>query len=169
MTPLLFDTNILSTFGKIKQLDLLEKLFRDNDFLIPTSISNELFKAKDCGYKFVDYIMDTQIFKITPLEQEEVYFLEKLRNERQVPGPGELECILICRYHSSIFITNDAAAKKVCDHYDIQFIDLSMLLKSLIATDTLTIKEVRALIDEIENKDKVIIADSDDILSSNDL
>jgi len=169
MTLLLFDTDILSTFGKIKRLDLLEKLFPNNDFLIPTSVSNELFKAKDSGYEFVDYIMDSHIFKTTPLEQEEVYFLEKLRDERRVLGQGELKCISICRHRSSIFVTNDAAAKKVCDHYDIQFIDLSMLLKSLIATDTLTIKEVRALIDEIENNDKVIIADSDDILSSNDL
>ncbi len=49
MTSLVFDTDVLSTFGKIKRLDLLEKLFPGADFSIPTSVNNELFKAKDCG------------------------------------------------------------------------------------------------------------------------
>jgi len=61
------------------------------------------------------------------------------------------------------------AAKKVCDYYDIKFIDLSMLLKSLIVTEILTSKEVEALMDEIEDKDKVIISNADHILNSNDL
>jgi len=44
-----------------------------------------------------------------------------------------------------------------------------MLLKSLIVTDILASKEVEALIDEIEDKDKVIISNADYILNSNDL
>ncbi len=169
MTSLVFDTDVLSTFGKIKRLDLLEKLFHGADFSIPTSVNNELFKAKDCGYEFVDHITDSQIFEVTPLRQEEVGFLEKLRDERRKLGPGELECISICKHRDCVLVTNDTAAKKVCDYYDIKFIDLSMLLKSLIVTDILTCKEVEALIDEIEDKDKVIISDVDYILNSNDL
>ena len=169
MTSLVFDTDVLSTFGKIKRLDLLEKLFPGADFSIPTSVNNELFKAKDCGYEFVDYITDSRIFEVTLLGQEEVGFLEKLRDERRKLGPGELECISICKHRDSVLVTNDTAAKKVCDHYDIKFIDLSMLLKSLIVTDILTSKEVEALMDEIEDKDKVIISNADYILSSNDL
>ncbi|MBW6517489.1 MAG: hypothetical protein K0A89_03175 [ANME-2 cluster archaeon] len=169
MTSLVFDTDVLSTFGKIKRLDLLEKLFPGVDFSIPTSVNNELFKAKDCGYEFVDHITDSHIFEVTLLRQEEVGFLEKLHDERRMLGPGELECISICKHRDSVFVTNDTAAKKVCDHYDIKFIDLSMLLKSLIVTDILTTKEVEALIDEIEDKDKVIISNADYILNSNDL
>jgi predicted nucleic acid-binding protein len=67
--------------------------------------------------------------------------------ERRKLGPGELECISICKYRDSVLVTNDTATKNVCDHYDIKFIDLSMLLKSLIVTDILTSKEVEALID----------------------
>ena len=169
MISLLFDTDVLSTFGKIKRLDLLEKLFPSANFIIPTSVNNELFKAKDCGYEFVDYILDSQIFKVSSLEQEEVDFLEKLSAERRMLGAGELECISICKHRDSVLVTNDKAAKKVCDHYDIKFIDLSMILKSLIAIDILTTGEVRNLIDEIEGKDRVIISDADDILNSNDL
>lgn len=80
-----------------------------------------------------------------------------------------MECISICKHRDSVLVTNDTAAKKVCDHYDIKFIDLSMLLKSLIVTAILTSKEVEALIDEIRDKDKVIISNADYILNSNDL
>jgi len=165
MRSLIFDTDVLSTFGKLEKLDLLKKLFPDMNFSISTSVHNELFKAKDCGYEFVDYIMESQMFKVTPLSQEEVDFLEKLRHERRSLGPGELECISICKHRGSVIVTNDVAAKKVCDHYNIDFIDLSMLLKSLLVTNILTNEEVRELIYEIEEKDKVIIKDVDDILN----
>lgn len=111
MTSLVFDTDVLSTFGKIKRLDLLEKLFPDADFSIPTSVNNELFKAKDCGYEFVDHITDSRIFEVTLLRQEELGFLEKLRDERRKLGPGELECISICKHRDSVLVTNDTAAK----------------------------------------------------------
>lgn len=165
MRSLIFDTDVLSTFGKLDKLDLLQKLFPDTNFNISTSVYGELFKARDCGYEFVDHIIESQIFKVTPLSQEEVVFLEKLRHERRSLGAGELECISICKHRGSVIVTNDVAAKKVCDHYDIDFIDLSMLLKSLIATNILTSEEVGRLIYEIEEKDKAIIKDVDDILN----
>jgi len=61
MRSLIFDTDVLSTFGKIRRLDLLRKLLPGKKFFIPTSVYNELFKAKDCGYEFVDYIMSVSI------------------------------------------------------------------------------------------------------------
>ena len=44
---LVFDTDILSTFGKIRRLDLLKKLFPNVRFFVPSSVYNELFKARD--------------------------------------------------------------------------------------------------------------------------
>ncbi len=95
MTSLVFDTDVLSTFGKIKRLDLLEKLFPYADFSIPTSVNNELFKAKDCGYEFVGHITDSRIFEVTLLRQEEVGFLEKLRDEQRKLGPGGRGCAVL--------------------------------------------------------------------------
>jgi len=42
-----------------------------------------------------------------------------------------------------------------------------MILKSLLEVKILTNDELRALIDEIEGKDKVVIKDRDDILTEN--
>lgn len=166
MSSLVFDTDVLSTFGKIRRLDLLSKLLPDTKFSISLSVYNELLKAKDSGYEFVDYIMENEIFEVISLNKEELDLLNKLTEERRSLGSGELEGISICKHRNCIFVTNDIAAKKLCDNYGIEFIDLSMILKSLLATKTLTRNEVKALISEIEEKDKMVIKDLDDILNS---
>jgi hypothetical protein len=48
MKSLIFDTDVLSTFGKIRRLDLLRKLLPDATFLAPPSVYGELFKASTC-------------------------------------------------------------------------------------------------------------------------
>lgn len=166
MKILIFDTDILSTFGKIRRLDLLRNLLPVVKFLISPSVYNELLRAKDSGYEFVDYMMESGIFEITPLTKEELEFSGKLGDERKSLGSGELESISLCKLRNCILVTNDTAAKRVCDHYGIEFIDLSMILKSLLTAKVLTKNEVRALINEIEDKDKVIIKDINDILNS---
>jgi len=72
-------------------------------------------------------------------------------------GSGELEGISICKHRGYILVTNDTAAKKECDWNRIEFIDLSIILKSLLATKILTGRELGKLIDEIERKDRVLI------------
>jgi hypothetical protein len=62
-------------------------------------------------------------------------------------------------------VSNDITAKKVCDQNRIKFIDLSMILKSLLVAEIVTDEELKALIDEIERKDRVVIKDKDIILT----
>ncbi len=103
---LVFDTDILSTFGKIRRLDLLRVLFPNARFFIPPSVYNELFKARDCGYDFVDYVMESGILEVIPLNKEELEFLRKIREERKSLGSGELEGISICKHRDCILVTN---------------------------------------------------------------
>jgi predicted nucleic acid-binding protein len=162
---LVFDTDILSTFGKIRRLDLLKKLFPNVRFFVPSSVYNELFKARERGYEFVDYVIESGIFEVIPLNKEELEFSGRLREERKSLGLGELEGVSICKHREYILVTNDITAKKVCDRYEIEFVDLSMILKSLLEVKILMSDELGALIGEIEGKDRVIIKDKDDILS----
>jgi len=162
---LVFDTDILSTFGKIRRLDLLKKLFPSVRFFVPSSVYNELFKARERGYEFVDYVIESGILEVIPLNKEELEFLGRLREERKSLGLGELEGVSICKHREYVLVTNDITAKKVCDQYGIKNIDLSMILKSLLEVKILMSDELGALIDEIERKDRVIIKDKDDILN----
>lgn len=161
---LVFDTDIISTFGKIKRLDLLKDLFPNTRFFIPPSVYNELFKARERGYEFVDYVIESGILEVAPLNKEELELLSKLREERRSLGLGELEGMSICKHREYILVTNDMAAKKVCDQYGIEFIDLRMILKSLLVTAVLTDNELKAVIYEIERRDRVAIKDKGDIL-----
>ena len=162
---LVFDTDILSTFGKIRRLDLLRALFPNTRFFIPPSVYNELFKARERGYEFVDYLIESGILEVIPLNKEELEFLSRLKEERRSLGLGELEGVSICKHREYVLVTNDVTAKMVCDQYGIKAIDLSMILKSLLEVKIIMSDELRALIDEIERKDRVIIKDKDDILN----
>ena len=136
-------------------------MFPNVRFSVPSSVYNELLKARERGYEFVDYIIESGILEVTPLNREELEFLGKLREEQRSLGLGELEGISICKHREYILVTNDITAKKVCDQYGIKFVDLSMILKSLLEVKILMSDELRALIDEIERKDRVIIKDKD--------
>ncbi len=164
MMSLVFDTDIISTFGKIKRLDLLKDLFPNTRFFIPPSVYNELFKARERGYEFVDYVIESGILEVASLNKEELELLSELKEERRSLGLGELEGASICKHREYILVTNDRAAKKVCDQYGIEFIDLRMILKSLLIAEILTDNELKALIYEIERRDRVTIKDKGDIL-----
>ena len=69
---LVFDTDILSTFGKIRRFDLLRELLPNARLFIPPSVYNELLKARERGYEFVDYIIESGILEVTHLNAEEL-------------------------------------------------------------------------------------------------
>ena len=66
---MIFDTDILSIFGKIGKISLLKKIFQDSDVIITFEVYNELLKAKDAGYDFVDVILE-QGFKVIQLDPD---------------------------------------------------------------------------------------------------
>jgi len=55
---MIFDTDILSMLGKIGRTDLLRKLFPKTSLVISFEVYNELLRAKEAGYDFVDDVLD---------------------------------------------------------------------------------------------------------------
>jgi predicted nucleic acid-binding protein len=53
---ILVDTNILSTFAKIKRMDLIFKVFGKNCFISP-NVLNEIKKAHQLGYEFSEIVI----------------------------------------------------------------------------------------------------------------
>ena len=66
---MIFDTDILSMLGKIGRTDLLRKLFPKTSLVISFEVYNELLRAKEAGYNFVDDILE-QGFRIVYLDSE---------------------------------------------------------------------------------------------------
>jgi len=63
---MIFDTDILSMLGKIGRADLLRKLFPKASRMITLEVYNELLRAKEEGYDFVDDILE-QGFEVVHL------------------------------------------------------------------------------------------------------
>ena len=55
---MIFDTDILSMLGKIGRADLLRKLFPEESLAITFAVYNELLRAKEVGYEFVNGILE---------------------------------------------------------------------------------------------------------------
>jgi hypothetical protein len=159
----LFDTDVVSTFGKLRRLELLQDLLAGSKFFITPAGYDELIRARERGYDFIEYIFERRMFEIARLTGEESAFLESIEEERRSLGLGELEGIAICKHREYIFVTNDRGAKKICDSHAIHFIDLSMILKYLLVKGLLPAHELRLLIDEIERTDRVVIKDKEAI------
>lgn len=64
---MLFDTDVLSMLGKVGRIDLLRYAFPGTIFSITFEVYNELLKAKEAGYDFVDGILE-QGFKVLHLD-----------------------------------------------------------------------------------------------------
>jgi len=159
-----FDTDVVSTFGKLRRLELLQDLLAGSKFFITPAGYDELLRARERGYDFIEYIFERKLFEVARLTDEESASLEALEEERRALGLAELEGIALCKHRGSIFVTNDRGAKKICDSHAVCFIDLSMILKYLVVKGLLTAYELRQLIEVIERTDRVVIKDKDDIV-----
>lgn len=158
-----FDTDVVSTFGKLRRLELLQDLLAGSKFFITPAGYDELIRARERGYDFIEYILEQRMFEVARLTGEESAFGETIEEERRSLGLAELEAIAICKHRGSIFVTNDRGAKKICDSHAVRFIDLSMILQYLLVKELLTAHELHLLIEEIERTDRVVIKDKEGI------
>ena len=74
MTAVIADTDILSTFGKISRLDLLQSLF-DNVYIAPT-VWRELGRAAQLGFVWVASVQRAVV--LLPLTADESREVERL-------------------------------------------------------------------------------------------
>ncbi|NQE52190.1 hypothetical protein C5S29_01255, partial [ANME-1 cluster archaeon GoMg3.2] len=93
---MIFDTDILSMLGKIGRADLLRKLFSETSIIITFEVYNELLRAKEAGYDFVDDILE-QGFKVIHLDSELINAYEQKKAKLRNIHAGELTSILLCK------------------------------------------------------------------------
>jgi len=148
---IVFDTNILSTFAKIKRLDLLRALFANQQFAVPISVMEEIRASQQ---DYTKKILQDQLFERIFLTPEEKLFASTLPKSL---GLAERECISICKHRTTIFVTNDAHAIKHAHQHSVISIDLATILNGFIEFRILTKEELLHLIECIEQKDRIVI------------
>ena len=161
---ILLDTNILSTFSKIKKLGLLYDVFNINVLYISPNVHAEIMVAKEKGYAFISQVVDLlqkRRLITLPLASEEEIKTNKIPLSF---SKGERDSLVICKERDGIFVTNERKVINYCKKHDIKYFDLRDILKGLHQFMNFSKDEVSKLIDEIEEKDNIIIKDKNEIL-----
>jgi predicted nucleic acid-binding protein len=153
---MIFDTDILSMLGKIGKVDLLRKLFQESSLIITFEVYNELLRAKDAGYDFVDDILK-QEFKVIHLDPDLIKEYELKKEGLKNLHTGELTSILLCKKMGMDFATNDSKAKRFCKENSVEWLDIVDILRLCYVKHLLDKKEIEKLIRDIEETDRTLI------------
>lgn len=158
---IIMDTNISSTFQKIDRFDLLQNLFPNSKLFISNSVEEELSKMEN-GQKFLKKIK--KISRKIKMNKKEENYVKYLQSKRSI-GKAEAECISITKFRKMLLLTNDKIAVKESREAGADVMDLRAIIRELWKQNVLSKENAEALINEIEEKDNIIFADKDKILS----
>ena len=156
------DTDIISCLAKIKKFQLLQKLFREAQFIIPQRVYEEIIRAKKEGYAFVDYVLrliNDRVLDLTSLTSAEILKIKELDENLNLHF-GEIEAIVLALRKNAILLSNDSRVKKEIQRLDlgIEVFNLEDIISTLIDVGELTSEsDIKQLIEEIETKDRMLI------------
>lgn len=152
------DADVLSTFAKIKRLDLLAKVFGKSELLICPAVLSDFGRSKS---KLVRDVAESKLFSHVNLSNQERNLAEKIYSRKNL-GMGETECIALCKTGNAIFVTNDSKAAELAEKLGVNVVDLEAILYSL--KDLMDKNQLKQIITDIESKDKVIVVNKGKIL-----
>jgi predicted nucleic acid-binding protein len=160
------DTNIISTFARIDQLDLLRQLFKVPQLHLTPGTYAELQKAVEVGCTFLEPVVEAieqgQGFELLTLTKDEALELTHLPTSL---GAGEKESISVSRHRpKTTLLTNDKRARNYCRAESIPCLDLPELLRALWQRGVCSKQEVRELIQRIETEKGMVLKDKQNIL-----
>ncbi len=158
----IIDADIISCLAKIKRFQLLQKLFQNAQFIIPRRVYEEIIRAKREGYSFVDYILrliNDKFLDLPILTSDEISKIKDLEENMNLHF-GEIEAIVLALRENAILLSNDSQVKKEIRRLTlgIEVFNLEDVISTLIDVGELTSEnDIKQLIEEIENKDRVLI------------
>ncbi|RZN31908.1 MAG: hypothetical protein EF813_12060 [Methanosarcinales archaeon] len=161
---MIFDTDIPSMFGKIGRTDLLRKLFPKTSLLISFEVYNELLRAKEAGYDFVNDLLE-QGFGIAYLDSELIKEYEEKKIKLRNIHAGELTSILLSKRDGMAFVTNDSKAKRFCEENGVEWLDIIDLLRLCYRKRMLDRRGIEKVVREIEEKDRTRITRKEEIFA----
>lgn len=161
------DTNILSTFARIRRLDLLFSVVETETFDLPPAVIKELKVGLHKGLDFLQPIADGLTggagFFAIELTADEKNLSDTLPSSLNA---GEPEAIAVCAKRvGSKLLTNDKRAHTYCLTNRIPSLNLKLILRRLWLAGHCTKEEVRSLMGEIETSEPgMVIKGKDEIL-----
>lgn len=151
---IIFDTDILSMFAKIDEVELLNLLFKE-DIAVTPKIRDEILVPFEYGYSFPLRVISK--VKTLPLSREALEEYERLRQNFAL-GKGELEAIAYCKTEGCMFATNDAKARELAIKEGVTVISLQAILKALWRGNIKSKEEVKQILARIKEADNLYVS-----------
>jgi len=155
------DTDILSTFLKTRKLRLLTRLFAKSRILVCPSVNSEI--RRGVGMGVLRYSRKPALTSIR-LSKTEREIARELGEDRNL-GSGDAECLAVARHRKCLLLTNDRKVGKAADSASIEHLNLPLVLREIWKNNVIPKSRVFKLMEEIEQKDNVVIKNKELIFS----
>lgn len=149
-TGILFDTNVLSLFAKIKRLSLLLQVFADAHRAKQLYVSPAIRRELEIGLRHgADYLQDAvqliedEVIQVVPPTRADQQFIHSLPAKL---AAGEAEAIALCHRLNLVFISHDRKAVNFCERMGIPSVKLEVLVHRLEAAGGLTKAEIAEML-----------------------
>ncbi|HLC84503.1 MAG TPA: hypothetical protein VJH22_01800 [Candidatus Nanoarchaeia archaeon] len=162
---ILLDTHILITFSLADKIDLLIDLVVGHRLGISSNVLAEIKKGQEKAYPHaalsIKYVLQSKI-EVLIATTDETRFIQELPSSF---GRGEQDSVSIAKHRKGIFLTNEKRIINYCERERISCITLEMILRSLWEEGIQTKEQVKRLIDDIEQRDNLVISSKEEIFS----
>ena len=160
---IIVDNNIISTFTRVRQLELLFQLFPKDALGIPPAVYDEMMDAirQDCAFlEAAAEMVQNERLQIATLTPAEIAAKQILPSSF---GVGDAECVIICQTRNDTLLTNDRRVRNFCRAEGIAVYDLPQLLRALWENGILSKQRVRRLASEMEAAENMTIKNKESI------
>ena len=138
------DTDFLSSFLKIGELELVFKVFKTKEIVITEAVYNELKE-----YPVFDLLLPYFSAKENKIIVKKV----SAKNFPEQLGNGERESIVIAKANKAKLLTNDGVAGRYAEKFGVKVIDIPAFLFYCKEKKNLNTSQLKMIISNLKAKD----------------
>ncbi len=142
------DTDFLSSFLKIKRLELVRYLFKAKNLYIPVAVLSEVAKTN-----LITDLLDKKWVKVENVSDAD---FKKVKQNKEFTnlGSGEKECFALCkRFKNSVLLISDNKARRIANKNGIVTLNISAFLLSCKEMGILESDDIANIIHDLRAKD----------------
>ena len=162
---LIFDCDISSTLAKIDELEIITKIFPDDEFLIPYAVYLELKSAEEIGFNYLKNISMKLKTTVATLKDKEMMTFNEISTIPRI-HKGEAESIAMAKCRNGIFLTNDEVAMKVATEQTVEILTLFDILRKIARERLMDKDKMEMILKKIEEEDNTILTWKDKIIET---
>ena len=142
------DTDFLSSFLKIKRLELVRYLFKAKNLYIPVAVLSEVAKTN-----LITDLLDKKWVKVENVSDAD---FKKVKQNKEFTnlGSGEKECFALCkRFKNSVLLISDNKARRIANKNGMVTLNISAFLLSCKEMGILESDDIANIIHDLRAKD----------------